>query len=105
MISFITVMDIAKDLGVSKQRVHQIIKSHNIDHSKIGNLILVDKISYNLHLKLRKRRDLANAAGRKEIKLIRSAEYDLFCPVCGSFAVKWKGTVACENGHIVKEGE
>ena len=105
MIEFITAMDIAKDLGVSRQRVHQIIKDQNIEHSKIGNLILVDKISYAIYLKLRKRRDLATAAGRKEIKLIRSAEYDTFCSVCGDFAVNWKGTIACENGHIVKEGE
>ena len=103
MIEFITAMDIAKDLGVSRQRVHQIIKDQNIEHSKIGNLLLVDKISYSIYLKLRRRRDLATAAGRKEIKLIRSAEYDIFCPVCGSFAVNWKGTVACENGHIVDE--
>ena len=96
---FVTAKDIAQDLGVSKQRVHQIIKNQNLAISKIGNMLLVDKESYLAYLKLRKRRGLAGKAGRKEVKFIRTAIHDTVCESCGAFAVNWKGTVVCENRH------
>ena len=100
---FITAQDIASELDITRQRAHQIIKEQGFEYSKIGNMLLIDKAKYNLYLKRRKRRDLASAAGRMEIKLIKHSLDDTICSICGSFAVNWKGTVACENGHIYKE--
>ena len=99
---FITAHDIAAELNITRQRAHQIIKEQGFEYTKMGNMLLVDKTKYHLYLKRRKRRDLASAAGRLEIKLIKHSRADTTCH-CGSFAVNWKGTVACENGHIYKE--
>ena len=100
---FITANDIAAELNVTRQRVHQIIKEQEFETTRLGNMLLIDKIDFNLYLKRRKRRDLAAAAGRLEIKLIKTAIHDQACPSCSAFAVNWKGTVACENGHIIKK--
>ena len=97
--SFITTGEIAADLGVTRQRVHQIIKEFNLDFAKIGSMLLVDKSDYNKYAKLRKRRDLATEAGRSEITFIRTAIHDTVCQICRSFAVNWEGTIACEQGH------
>ena len=99
---FITAHDIAAELNITRQRAHQIIKEQGFEYTKMGNMLLIDKTKYHLYLKRRKRRDLASAAGRLEIKLIKHSRADTTCH-CGSFAVNWKGTVACENGHIYKE--
>lgn len=96
---FITAAEIAKDLGVTRQRVHQIIHNQNLTFSKLGNMLLIDKESYAEYLILRKRRDLANAAGYKETKFIRTEKYDTVCPVCGAYALHWKENTICENGH------
>lgn len=96
---FVTVMDIAQDLDITRQRVHEIIKDFDLKYSKVGNMLLIDKESYQAYLKLRKRRDLAKAAGRKENKFIYDPAVDTICPNCGNYAVLWKGVFACENGH------
>ena len=96
---FITVAEIGKDLGVSRQRVHQIVKTFDLNYTKIGSMLLIDKASYNKYRKLRTRRDLAGMAGRKEVKFIRTAVHDTVCEACGAFAVNWKGIVVCENRH------
>ena len=98
--SFITTGEIAADLNITRQRVHEIIKEYDLDFAKIGTMLLVDKSDYNKYAKLRKRRDLLTAAGRSEIKFIRSAIHDTVCTMCGFFAVNWEGTIACEQGHI-----
>lgn len=102
---FVSVREIVKDLGIGRQRVHQIIKEHDLGSRKFGNMLLVNIEDYNYYLKLRRRRDLATAAGRKKNTLIRNAEVDQTCKVCGSYAVSWEGTVACKSGHVYKEGE
>ena len=99
---FISASQMAEGLGITRQRVHQIIKAQDMDTSKFGSLTVVDKKDYALYLKRRLRRDLANDAGRLETKLIKTALHDTVCH-CGAFAVNWKGTIACENGHIEKE--
>ena len=100
---FITAHDIAAELDVTRQRAHQIIKEQDFSISRMGNMLLIDKRDYRLYLKRRKRRDLAAKAGRLEIKLIKHSLGDTTCSICGSFAVNWKGAVACENGHVYKE--
>ena len=99
-----SVQEIKADLGVSRQRVHQIIKDRNLGTREFGNITLVNAADYKFYLKLRRRRDLATAAGRKAIKLIYSAEHDTSCNICQGFAVNWKGTVACEDGHVYNQG-
>ena len=99
---FVTVAEIGEDLGVTRQRVHQIIKTFDLDYTKIGSMLLIDKASYSEYCKLRLRRDLAAAAGRKETKFIRTATHDTVCPVCEAYAVHWKDKTACESGHIFK---
>ena len=99
---FVTAAEIAKDLGISRQRVHQIIAAQAFETQKIGYMVVVEKRDYALYKKRRLRRDLAAAAGRLEIKLIKTALHDTACPTCGDFAVNWKGTIACKNGHIRK---
>jgi len=99
---FVTAHDIAVDLDVSRQRAHQIIKEQGFETTNLGNMLLIDKQDYHLYLKRRKRRDLAKAAGRLEIKLIKHSRDDTTCNICGAFATNWKGTVSCENGHIYK---
>lgn len=96
---FITVSDIAKDLGITRQRVHQIINTKDFETQKIGHMVVIDKRDYALYKKRKLRRDLANAAGRKETKFIRTAIHDTVCKTCGAFAVTWKGTTACKAGH------
>ena len=100
---WLSVREIVLDLGISRQRVHQIIKERNLGTRDYGNITLVNAADYKYYLKLRRRRDLANAAGRKEVKLIYSTEHDASCNVCGGFAVNWKGTVACEDGHVYQQ--
>ena len=97
---FITVSEIGAELGITRQRVHQIIKEQNLGHFKSGSMLFVTKSDFNEYAFLRRRRDLATAAGRKETKLIKSAIRDTVCRVCGAYAVKWEGTIACENGHL-----
>jgi len=99
---FVSASQMAADLEITRQRVHQIIKAQRMDTDKIGLNVVVDKKDYALYLKRRLRRDLANDAGRLETKLIKTALHDTVCRICGSFAVNWKGTIACENGHISK---
>lgn len=99
---FVTASDIAKDLGISRQRAHQIINTQKMRTSKIGYMIVVDKNDYALYKKRRLRRDLAGKAGRLEIKLIKTAIHDCKCEECGAYAVNWKGTTACANGHVTK---
>ena len=99
---FVTAADIAKDLGISRQRVHQIIAAQGFGTQKIGYMVVVDKQDYALYKKRRIRRDLAKAAGRLEIKLIKTAVYDTECGTCGAYAINWKGTTACTQGHINK---
>ncbi len=96
---YISVREIAVDLGITRQRVHQIIKERSLGISKIGNLTLINREDYKFYLKLRKRRELAAAAGRKENNIIHSATHDTICDNCGGFAVKWERTISCENGH------
>lgn len=96
---FLPVRDIAKDLGVSRQYVHQVIKAQDMSTIKMGNIILVDRHDYALYKKRRLRRDLAAQAGRLSTKLIKTAEFDIECPICGKFAVIWKGTSYCVNNH------
>lgn len=98
--AFVSVSEIVSDLGISRQRVHQIIKEQGLGTRKFGNITLINTEDYKFYLKLRKRRDLAFVAGRKEFKLIRTAEYDTVCPTCGSFAVNWDDKIACENDHV-----
>jgi len=100
---FVSASQMAKELGITRQRVHQIIKSQRMDTDKIGLNVIVDKKDYSLYLKRRLRRDLASKAGRPEMKLIKTAVHDTTCSLCGAFAVNWKGTIACKEGHIVKE--
>ncbi|MCK4822063.1 hypothetical protein KA005_40245 [bacterium] len=100
---FVTVAEIGADLGVTRQRVHQIIKTFDLNYKKIGSMLLIDKASYNKYCKLRLRRDLAGMAGRTETKFIHTAIHDTVCKSCGAFAVNWEGTIACEKGHTVKE--
>jgi len=102
---FISASQMAKEMGLSRQRVHQIIKAQGMDTSKFGSLTVVDKKDYSLYLKRRLRRDLASKAGRLEMKLIKTAVHDTTCSICGAFAVNWKGTIACENGHTLEESE
>ena len=102
---FISASQMAKEMGLSRQRVHQIIKAQGMDTSKFGSLTVVDKKDYSLYLKRRLRRDLASKAGRLEMKLIKTAVHDTTCSLCGAFAVNWKGTIACKNGHILEESE
>ena len=97
---YISVREIAVDLGISRQRVHQIVKEQDLGISKIGNLTLINREDYKFYKKLRLRRDLAMAAGRKEFKLIHTAEHDTVCPACKGFAVKWDGIIACERKHL-----
>ena len=102
--AWITVREIAEDLGITRQRVHQIIKERGLGTRKLGNLTLVNREDYKFYLKLRRRRDLAKAAGRGENSLIYSAERDTICKICGGFAVWWEGTLACENEHTYHAG-
>ena len=97
---FVTAAEIAKDLGITRQRAHQIINAQGFEVQKIGYMIVVDKQDYALYKKRRLRRDLAQAAGRLEIKLIKTAAHDTECEICGAYAVNWKGTTACTKGHI-----
>jgi len=99
---FISASQMAEGLGITRQRVHQIIRAQGMDTSKFGSLTVVDKKDYALYLKRRLRRDLAKNAGRLEMKLIKTAVHDTTCSLCGSFAVNWKGTIACKEGHISK---
>jgi len=101
---YIAVRDIAQDLGVSRQFVHQVIRSQNMETMKMGNILLVDRQDYNLYKKRRIRRDLAARAGRLSTKLIKTAEHDLACPICGEVAINWKGTIACINNHVIQGG-
>ena len=98
--AWITVREIANDLNCSRQRVHQIIEEQGLGTHKFGNLTLVNHEDYKFYLKKRKRRDLAKAAGRSEYKFIQTNKHDTTCDRCGSFAVLWEGTIACENGHV-----
>jgi len=43
---YLTVAEITAILGVTRQRVHQIIKDHSLVHIKKGPIILVEKKSF-----------------------------------------------------------
>ena len=101
---FVTVAEMSAELGISRQRAHQLIDEHKLTHIKKGAMLLVEKADYNLLCRWRRRRDLAAAAGRLSIKLIRASDIDTICGICGSYAVDWKGTIACEQGHVIPWG-
>lgn len=98
--SFITTAEIAGWLNISRQRVHQIIKDHELGVIKKGSMLLVNLKDYNKYILQRRRRDLAAAAGRLETKFIKTAIHDTVCNKCEAFAINWKGVIACENEHI-----
>jgi hypothetical protein len=41
--NYLTVRDVATRLGVSKQRVHQLIRLYAVVTSKFGNLVVIEK--------------------------------------------------------------
>ena len=102
--NYLTALDIARDLGVSRQRVHQIIKDFKLDFIDQWGRTLVTKKSYAAYKKLRTRRDLAQAAGRLSNKFIYDESVDTTCPACGAYAVIWRGFIACKNRHVTQEG-
>ena len=103
--AWISIREMADDLGVTRQRAHQIVKDHNLRTKKYSGFTLVNHEDYFYYLKLAGRRDLAAAAGRKSNTMIRTGKYDTTCQVCGSFAVKWEGRTACMVGHEYATGE
>ena len=103
MNEFVTTPEMRERLGCSRQYIHQIIKSQEFETVKRGGIVMVSAKDWNLYLKRRLRRDLAEMAGRNSTKFLKTTEFDTHCPTCGEFAVSWKGTRACMNGHIIQE--
>ena len=102
---YITTTEMREDLGgVSRQYIHQIIKSQTMRTIKRGGIVMVKSTDFQLYKKRRLRRDLAQLAGRESLKFIKTADFDTKCPKCKRFAVNWKGTIACVNGHIIHPG-
>jgi len=102
---YITPQEIADDLGVSNQRAHQIIKAQGFDTERLARSMLVFRADYNLYRRQRMRTELARYCGRGNRHLLRSTQHDTQCPVCGAYAVSWKGATACINGHQYNYGE